>query len=129
MFISIHKLPAFDASEKNIIEFADDAGADTPKSRVQTVEVDDEEDDSDITELMGSCLFRARKVVLTRRNRRRRSPVESRKRLKGFGFFERDGQRALTGYDDYVNTGTIAGGGCGCELASMDRINGKSQSS
>ena len=74
MFISTHKLPAFDASEKNNIEFADDAGAaETPKSRVQTVEsADEEEDDSDIIELMRSCLSRTRKVVLTRRDRRRR---------------------------------------------------------
>jgi hypothetical protein len=73
VFISTHKLPAFDASEKNTREFADDAGAETPKSRVQTVEsADEEEDDSDIIELMRSCLSRTRKVVLTRRDRRRR---------------------------------------------------------
>jgi len=57
------------------------------------------------------------------------SPVESRKRLKGFSFFERDSQRALAGNDDAVHTGTIASGGCGWSLASIDRIDGNGQQS
>jgi len=57
------------------------------------------------------------------------SPVESRKRLKNFSFFERDSQRALAGNDDAAHTGTIASGGCGRGLASIDRVDGESQRS